>query len=86
MTEDRVRELEDKQNLYREKGSKKKISEQSLLDLWYNHKCFKFIEVPELRERAWLKEFSEKQWVKCLKFDERHKPTHLRRCAKPKLD
>lgn len=50
MTEDRVRELEDKQNLYREKGSKKKICEQSLLDLWYNNKCFKFIEVPELRE------------------------------------
>lgn len=62
MTEDRVRELEDKQNLHslnREKRSKKK-SDQSLMDLWYNNKCFNFIEVPELREREWLKQYSEK--------------------------
>lgn len=63
MTEDRVRELEDKQNLHslnREKRSKKKKSDQSLMDLWYNNKCFNFIEVPELREREWLKQYSEK--------------------------
>lgn len=85
MTEGRVGELEDKQDLHSLNRGETKTkqqqqkSEQSLRDLWYNNKCFNFIEVPEGEREGMAKQYSEKQWVKCLKFDERHKPTHLRR-------